>query len=154
VQYGGNGQEFGVRKGLVSSESKNSNSQERITWLKRYGSDELRCQVNRVADSRVSGTLIPLIPYFPLLFSDSNTTWLTLPPARDKSVLPSSRRDETIAALCSPPTREEEIKASASGFDEEKGKYGISRIKVPDTRLVRDAIDLARSSSEPYFSTM
>ena len=29
-------------------------------------------------------------------------------------------------------------------------EYGVSRIKVPDTTLVRDAIDLSRSLLEPY----
>ena len=59
VQNGGNGQEFGIWQGLAFSESRIPNSQDRITWLKRYGSDELRARSIASRTSRVSVTLIP-----------------------------------------------------------------------------------------------
>src|SRR5260221_2999633 len=53
------GRRSGFCEGLTSSESKIPNSQERITWLKRYGSDELRA---RSIASRTRAVLVTLIP--------------------------------------------------------------------------------------------
>jgi len=58
-----------------------------------------------------------------------------------------------------PPYTEERSKRSASGLNtkrrvarsfHQRGKYVLAGIKVTDTHLVRDAMDLARSSSELY----
>src|SRR2546425_8875649 len=49
----------GSGAGSAPCESKMPNSQERITWLKRYGSDELRANSIASRTRLVSGTLSP-----------------------------------------------------------------------------------------------